>query len=55
MAALRVFENGVPKLSEGTTTPRILDEGVPAHAPAVLLEDGASYLLLEDGSYLLLE
>lgn len=55
MAALRVFENGTPKLSEGATTLRVVDEGAPVHAPAVLLEDGASFFLLEDGSYLLLE
>jgi hypothetical protein len=49
--ALRVTEAGTLRVTEAGVAR--VEEGVPE--PAILMEDGASYILLEDGSRLLLE
>lgn len=52
MPAPRVFEDGTPRFSEGTTTVRLVEGVVLTNA--VLREDG-SYELREDGSLILRE
>jgi len=48
----RIHEGGTLHVTEAGVP--LIDEGTPSE-PAILLEDGASYLLLEDGSRILLE
>jgi hypothetical protein len=50
--AFRVTEAGMLRVTEAGVIR--VEEGAPSE-PAILMEDGASYILLEDGSRILLE
>lgn len=50
--AVRIHEDGTVHVTEAGVV--MTDEGA-ASEPSILMEDGASYILLEDGSRLLLE